>query len=298
MKMIVVMMTLLCSGMIEAQGPPSATTWIPLMVENSNHQGVKALNQDSLIIKYDKSQINNFQVVNAANFPLHLGILIDVSGSERGRDFAGLFAAAKDFTLTALHGPSDRVFFLTFSDVLAATGWLTREQASLVAGPQKSGGGTALYDAIVAACKERMGQVDWSQPTRRVLILISDGEDDASRVRRDAVTKEAAGSGAIVFALSTPSDYPTGPFIIPAGPAPIGEEVMQALAVATGGKFFPDVNEKNLARILSGVSQLMNQMYFIGITMPSGRDKIDDVEVRYTGVEKVEMFYPHTRRRH
>lgn len=85
------------------------------------------------------------------------------------------------------------------------------------------GRGTALYDSLAIACQERRGPRDWTKPTRRVLVLISDGDDNQSLRTRGEAIAEAQKSGAVIFAINT--------FI---GPMSKGEKTMEDLAELTG----------------------------------------------------------------
>jgi len=116
---------------------------------------------------------------------MELGVLIDASGSQRSADLNEILNAAKQFVGESIRGPEDRVFFLTFNATAQATEWLKREQLQSATVEIKIGGGTALYDALAMACKQRMGPRDWKKPARRILVLISDGEDNASHITRD-----------------------------------------------------------------------------------------------------------------
>jgi hypothetical protein len=111
----------------------------------------------------------------------------------------------------SIRGPEDRVFFLTFDVTPHASEWLKKEQLQSTTVKVKIGGGTALYDAVAMACKQRMGPRDWRKPARRIMVLISDGEDILSHI-----TREKAGFGGFA---SRGSDfyrrYLTFPHVLP-----------------------------------------------------------------------------------
>jgi hypothetical protein len=99
--------------------------------------------------------------------------------------------------------PEDRVFFLQFWNISQLGGWLTKDQLqSYRMDKTQPGGGTALYDALSVACQMRMGQRDWRKPTRRVLLLISDGEDKLSHVKPEEALSEALKAGAVIFTIN------------------------------------------------------------------------------------------------
>jgi Ca-activated chloride channel family protein len=142
--------------------------------------------------------------VQGADLPLELGVLIDASSSQRSADLNDILKAAKQFVSEAIHGEDDRVFILQFAATPHATGWLTREQLQSAPVKASIGGGTALYDAVAMACKERMGPIDRQKPVaRRILVLISDGEDNRSHVTHEVAASEALRAGAVVFTIDT-----------------------------------------------------------------------------------------------
>ena len=164
----------LCLCAAAAQNAPFAKVVIPLIVENSHHKPVTGLTRESLGISEHKVPVADFALISAASFPLQLGIVIDASGSERSYDLDKFLVAARDFAQGAMRLPEDRVFFMEFDSKPRSTPWLRAELAGV---PTKvtGTGGTALYDAISAACNQKMGEPDSNKPTRRVLIVISDG---------------------------------------------------------------------------------------------------------------------------
>ena len=101
---------------------------------------------------------------------MELGVLIDTSNSQRSAHFDDYLKATKQFADETILGPEDRVFFLQFATTPEATGWLTKEQLPGTNINVRIGGGTALYDALGMACKQRMGPRDWHKPARRVLV--------------------------------------------------------------------------------------------------------------------------------
>jgi hypothetical protein len=101
-------------------------------------------------------------VLSSATLPLQLGILIDTSASEReGGYFSEAVKTVKSFANESLRGAGDRVFFEPFSLKPTMGDWLSKEQVAEQSLQLNVRGGTAIYDAIAAACIERMGKADW-----------------------------------------------------------------------------------------------------------------------------------------
>src|SRR5262249_13178586 len=93
----------------------------------------------------------------------------------------------------------------------------------------RPGGGTAMWDAVYYACrdkllKERMG----SETVRMAIVLVSDGDDNQSRVLRDEAIEMAQRAGVIVYTISTNLSNIFQP----------GDKNLKMLAEATGGRAF------------------------------------------------------------
>jgi len=67
----------------------------------------------------------------------------------------------------------------------------------------RPGGGTALYDALYGSCRDKLLKQPQSGPTRRAIILLSDGEDNLSHVTREEAIEMAQRANAIVYTIST-----------------------------------------------------------------------------------------------
>jgi len=204
--------------------------------------------------------------------PLRLGLLIDTSRSTANSD---LFDDAVDksiqFVRMALMNPQDKAFVLKFSQSPQATGFMDREQFLRFKMKVKPEDGTALYDSIVLACTERMINISASEPAHLVLVVLSDGEDNASHFSLDRTTAAAQQAGVTIFTISTKQS----------GTTPRGERALRELAEGTGGEsFIPSRGE--LAEIFRKIQQEVENTY-IAIYKPAA-DKTDNsfhsVEVR------------------
>ncbi len=137
---------------------------------------------------------------------LRLGVLIDTSNSERG---GGLYQAgvqaASDFLNQALNSTDDKVFIEKFDVVPNATQFMTTHQLSALKIDLTPAGPTALYDALRFACDERMKN-DPVQDSLRIIVLLSDGEDNQSRTNRKEAIASAQRAGAVIFSVSTGDD--------------------------------------------------------------------------------------------
>jgi VWFA-related protein len=173
--------------------------------------------------------IINFQ--HQTELPLELGLVIDVSGSVHGRfDFEQ--QAATGFLEHVLRPGFDRAFVEGFNQRQQLAQDFTDKVSLLSAavGRLHNGGGTALYDAIYRACRDKLLKDNSDHPIRKALIVLSDGEDNQSEVSEAQAIGMAEKAGVLIYAISTDDS----------GLILRGDNVLSQLAEATGGRaFFP-----------------------------------------------------------
>ncbi len=138
------------------------------------------------------------------DLPLRVGLLIDASNSIRDR-FKFEQAAALDFLLETVRPKSDRAFVLAFDEVPELTQDFTNDLDKLRNGIKviAAGGGTALWDAIYYACREKLLKERDTSTVRRAIILVSDGDDNDSRVLKSEALEMAQRAEVIIYAIST-----------------------------------------------------------------------------------------------
>ncbi len=152
----------------------------------TDHHGkfVRNLNQGDFTILDDHKppqSIVNFR--RETDLPLELGLLVDTSGSVHSRfDFEQ--EAAVSFLQHTLRANFDKAFVMGFSTHSLVTQEFTDNVRLLETGVRNlhNGGGTAMYDAIYRACREKLSKDRGDHPVRRAIIVVSDGEDNQSEV--------------------------------------------------------------------------------------------------------------------
>ena len=175
------------------------------------------------------------------NLPMRVGIVIDASTSIRSR-FQFEQQSAIEFLLEILKAKSDRAFVMGFDVTPSVTQDWTNDVDRLETGVNRlrPGGGTALFDAVYTACRDKLLDVSRGQePVRKAIVLLSDGDDNQSRVRPDEAIKECQRAETIIYAISTNWTPSRGK----------GDKVLQDLAEATGGQVFfpPSVEEMSVS---------------------------------------------------
>ena len=170
------------------------------------------------------------QFVQQTNLPLRVGIMLDTSSSIRER-FQFEQEAATDFLLQVLH-PADRAFVEGFDVNTDVSQDFTNRVDMLDTGIRKlrPGGGTALFDSLYKTCRNQMLTLQQTVSVRKAIVLVSDGDDDYSRVLESEAIKMCQRAETIVYTISTDTS-PT---------KDKGDDVLQEIADATGGQaFFP-----------------------------------------------------------
>ena len=165
------------------------------------------------------------------NLPLQVRLLIDASNSVRDR-FKFEQESAIEFLNQTIHPRKDRAFVVGFDVTPEVTQDFTDNTELLAHGVHdlRPGGGTALYDAIYYACREKLLKGPKSETVRRAIILLSDGDDNQSHVTREEAIEMAQRAEAIIYTISTNVSGTKG----------AGDKVLERIADATGGRpFFP-----------------------------------------------------------
>ena len=170
------------------------------------------------------------------NLPLRVGIVIDASTSIRTR-FQFEQQSATEFLLDILKSKFDRAFVMGFDVTPSVTQDWTNNIDGLETGINRlrPGGGTALFDAVYTACRDKLLSERGAEPVRKAMILISDGDDNQSRVRPDEAIKMCQRAETIIYAISTNWTPSRGK----------GDQVLTQMAGDTGGEVFfpPSVEE-------------------------------------------------------
>ena len=149
------------------------------------------------------AKVNSFH--QQINLPLRVGIVIDASTSIRSR-FQFEQQSATEFLLEILKAKSDRAFVMGFDVTPTVTQDWTNNIDALETGVNRlrPGGGTALFDAVYTACRDKLlDESRGQEPVRKAIVLISDGDDNQSRVYQDEAIKECQRAETIIYAIST-----------------------------------------------------------------------------------------------
>jgi Ca-activated chloride channel family protein len=188
-----------------------------------------------------------------SDLPLRLGILVDTSNSIRER-FRFIQEAAIDFIKSVVR-PQDAALVMSFdtsaqlvSDLSSDPGKLSNLILEL-----RPGGGTSLYDAIYHACKDKLGVEQPRHKFRRAMIVLSDGDDNASDMSRDQALEAAQKADVIIYTISTNITRLETE----------GDRVLKYLAAETGGVAFFPFKVEDLAQSFENIANELRNQYAI-----------------------------------
>ncbi|MBI1741415.1 MAG: VWA domain-containing protein, partial [Candidatus Koribacter versatilis] len=201
-------------------------------VTDKHGRYIKDLKKNDFRVIDDKKpadQIRSFR--SETDLPLQVGLLVDASNSVRDR-FKFEQEAAIEFLNSIIRPRYDTAFTVGFDSTPDVTQDFTDNTELLSKGVRalRAGGGTAMYDALYYACRDKLLKQEQLGPLRRAIILLSDGDDNSSHVTREEAIEMAQRAEVIVYTISTNITGSKGK----------GDKVLERIADATGGRaFFP-----------------------------------------------------------
>ena len=197
-------------------------------------------------------QIRSFRA--ETNLPLQVGLLIDASNSVRDR-FKFEQESAIEFLNQTIRFRYDHAFVVGFDATPEITQDYTDDTEKLAHGVRelRPGGGTAMFDAIYYACRERQLTSSRAIPTRRAIILLSDGEDNLSHVTREDAIEMAQRAETIVYTISTNISGVKGQ----------GDKVLERIADATGGRAFFPFQIRDVANDFAEIQNELRSQYAV-----------------------------------
>lgn len=191
-----------------------------------------------------------------ADTPATIGLLIDSSGSmyqHRPLTIAGATAFADS------SHPQDEIFAIAFNEhvtpVLPASSPFTNDGTILRGALERninSRGRTALYDAIAGGVE----YLSHGTRERKVLVLLSDGGDNASRTTRDDAVHKAQASNAVIYTIG----------LIEPGSRDANPKLLKELSLESGGEFYRPKDSDGIADALAKIARDIRHTYTIGYT--------------------------------
>lgn len=234
---------------------------VNLVVTVTDHRGhlVRNLRSSDFVIEDNgelPKRITHFD--RQANLPLRIAVAVDTSSSI-AESFLVEAKTASLFLTHSLRPGSDSAVVIGFANKSRVVQPAT-DDAKLLSRTIRGlhvGGETAIYDAVSAAAGE-LGKINDPQPARRVIILITDGEDNVSHIDLQQAVEAAQRNDCFIYVLTTNRDTRSE--------AEAAESAMRRLSEATGGDFLRADTQDNLEKAFSELEKELRSQYDIGYT--------------------------------
>jgi len=224
-------------------------------VTDKHGRHITNLKQDDFRVVDDSKppeEVRSFH--SETNLPLQVGLLIDASNSVRDR-FKFEQESAIEFLNQTVRPRYDRAFVVGFDATPEVTQDFTDNTEKLAHGVHelRPGGGTALYDAVYFACRDKLLKTPHTTAARRAIILLSDGDDNLSHVTREEAIEMAQRAEAIIYTISTNVSGTKGS----------GDKVLERIADATGGRAFFPFQIRDVANAFAEIQNELRSQYAI-----------------------------------
>src|SRR6266849_506024 len=210
------------------------------------------LGKEDFQVIENKKQQNIQEFTAESDLPLRIAILVDTSNSIRDR-FRFEQQAAVDFINSVIRPRQDKGMVVSFDSAAELVQDLTDNPEALdnAIRSLRPGGGTALYDALFYASRDKLQQDRPRHKFRRAVIIVSDGEDNQSRYSRDQALEMAQKADAVIYCISTNISRI----------ASDGDKVLKYLALETGGQAFFPFKAEDLAQSFENIANELRHQY-------------------------------------
>jgi VWFA-related protein len=251
-------------------------TSITATVRDQDGRLVRGLSRDAFEIYEDGVRQEITQFTNE-RVPVSLAMLLDISDSMYGRRIDDARTAVSTF-LTDLLDPGDEFIVVAFNHQPYFLSWWTRERAQLAAilAAIRPTGGTAVYDAVMAA----IPQFTVRNNQRAAVVVISDGADTASDASLSEVRRALFRTDAFAYAIAIDSAERQ------AINTRVNPVALQEITDTSGGRTEVVHGTEDMLPAISRIAEELNSQYLLGYTSPRGADgAFHSIRVRVPGKE-------------
>lgn len=246
---------------------------------------------DFIVLEDGVAQEITFFTDEKTNPPVYVGVLMDTSPSTAGKMQFSKRAAA-DFLYTVVRLRKDKAAFMTFDNEINLVQDFTDKLDLLdkaVDRVKKVGSQTALYDAVWQFSDEKLRNA----PGRRVIVIITDGDDTFSRAELADAIDIAQRTETTIFGISTKEAFLGAVPGVEAGTVKDkGDKFLTQLCEATGGEAFFTGDLYALERAFTKISQELRSQYIL--TYRPANQEYDGrkrkIEVRFKNKDNADKF--------
>jgi VWFA-related protein len=200
---------------------------------------------------------------NESQLPLRLGLVIDTSASVESR-FSFEQQSASNFLERVVTGPDDLAFVIGFANSVLLVQDFTGDQKlmSHAVGELVPSGGTALWDAVAFAANKLTSRPE-AYPVARVLVVISDGEDNSSSATLKEAIHHAQHGEVAIYTVSTRENVAGSALKTMTEESSIGDHALTTLAELTGGTALTPGSVRGLNGSLAELQQVLRSRYLV-----------------------------------
>jgi len=212
------------------------------------------LNKGDFLVLENKLPQPIMEFAAESDLPLRLAVLIDTSNSIRDR-FRFIQEAAIEFITSVMRPKVDKTLVVSFDSSAELVSDLDGDPDKLagLVRELRPGGGTAMFDAIYFACRDKLS---WEQPRhkfRRAMIILSDGDDNQSQKSREQALEMAQKADVVIYTISTNyTRLETD-----------GDKILKYLASETGGQAFFPFKVEDLSQSFENIANELRHQYNI-----------------------------------
>ena len=241
---------------------------------------IKDLKSENFKVIDDQKPAELRSFRSETDLPLQVGLLVDASNSVRDR-FKFEQEAAIEFLSAIIRPRYDKAFVVGFDATPEVTQDFTDNTENLSAGVRmlRAGGGTAMYDALYFACRDKLLKQEQVGPVRRAIILLSDGDDNLSHVTREEAIEMAERAEVIVYTISTNISGMKGK----------GDKVLERIAEATGGRAFFPFQMRDVSDAFTSIQEELRSQYAVAYKpenfVPDGRYRTIEILAQDKGLK-------------
>lgn len=265
---------------------------LPVTVKDKKKNLVSGFSKGDFVVYEDGvAQEVTYFTDEKTNPAVYVGVLMDTSPSTAGKqDFSK--RAAKDFIYGVTRVRKDKAAFMTFDNEINLIQDFTDKLDLLdkaVDKVKKVGTQTALYDAIWQFTDEKLRNA----PGRRVVVIITDGDDTFSRAELTDAIDIAQRTETTIFAISTKEGFlGSVPGVEGGTVRDTGDKYLEQLCAETGGEAFFTGDMLALERAFKRISDELSSQYIITYR-PANQEyngKKRKIEVKFVDKEKSDKF--------
>jgi VWFA-related protein len=224
-------------------------------VTDRHHRWITNLSEDELRLRDNGEPPDSVRVFQSRKgLPLRLGLLLDTSDSVV-LQFGFEKDAAALFIQQMVDPAKDLAFVVGFNQALSLSQDFTADHGALASAVYKLHltGSTAVYDAVDFGCRKMMER-DTEGSSRRVLVILTDGEDNSSHLTPDQLIENALRCNVTVIVLHTdPQPNESTPQY----------KVLKRLTSETGGQILWAGNKKQMTKAFAELSEQLRNYYFL-----------------------------------